>query len=762
MDSSNLVRTEASRSLDILRPATVNSEAELAQLEPSLLEYWRLLLKRKWTVVSCVVVITVLVAVHSFRATKLYDAVGRIAINHQSNDAFGFKESGGGGFDEEDYTVGLDTQAKILESDAIALQVIKNLGLDHDPRFTGVPAKAASGGIPVGSSALTPAQENGLLGHFHGGLNVKVLPRTRIMELHYLSVNPNLSAQIINELANVYIEQNYQAKFQSTVRTSEWLSKQLSDLELKVETSQQRLVDYQKEHGIVGVDEKQNVITAKLDQLNRELTEAEMDRIQKESMYRLTLEGRPELLQPIGSPNEVTTTNLKSQASTLEAQLAALSTQFGPNFPRVKELDNQLKVVRAALKTELDSGLQRYQTTYQAAVEREKLLRDAFETQKQEANQLNESAIQYNLLRRDYESNRQLYDGLLQRLKEAGVSAGLRSSNVQIIDQARVPMGPSQPNIPRNITTGFFLALAGGIGLAFLLEMLDNSVRSPDQVELIAGLPTLGMIPSGVRPNSSYGRALKPLRAGSQLMPQQELVETISYMRPQSQSAEAYRTLRTSILLSSWGSPPKVLLVTSPLAQEGKTTTSVNTAIVLAQRGARVLMVDADLRRPSIHKAFSVPQRPGLSEYLTGNISECPITPWAQLPNLHVLPSGGTPPHPAELLGSGLMNNSLAEWRKQFDHIVIDTPPALSVTDAVLLSVQADSVILVIRSGQTTKQALRRARQLLAYVNSKIIGVVVNAMDMNASDYYYYYGYYGKKYGYYYKSDKVEEQIPPQ
>ena len=756
MDSSNLVRTEASRSLDILRPATGNSETELAQLEPSLLEYWRLLLKRKWTVVSCVVVITVLVAVHSFRATKLYDAVGRIAINHQTNDAFGFKEWGGGGLDEEDYTVGLDTQAKILESDAIALQVIKNLGLDHDARFTGVVAKAAKGIIPVGPATLTPAQENGLLGRFHGGLSVKVIPRTRIIELHYLSVNPNLSAQIVNELANVYIEQNFKAKFESTVRTSEWLSKQLSDLQLKVETSQQRLVDYQKEHGIVGVDEKTNIITSKLDLLNKELTDAQMDRIQKESLYRLSLEGKPELLPKVGSGgSDSIMDKLKDQESILRAQLSALGTQFGPNYPKVQEISTQLRSVQAAIKSELENAAGRYRTTYEAALEREQLLQASFDTQKQEANQLNESAIQYNLLQRDYESNRQLYDGLLTRLKEAGVSAGLRSSNVQIIDQARVPMGPAQPNIPRNITTGFFLALAGGIGLAFLLEMLDNSVRTPDQVELIAGLPTLGMIPSGVRLNSSYGRALKPLRAGSQLMPQQETVEIIAYQRPQSQSAEAYRTLRTSILLSSWGAPPKVLLVTSPLAQEGKTTTSVNTAIVLAQRGARVLMVDADLRRPSIHKAFGVPQRPGLSEYLTGNVRECPITPWAQLPNLHVLPSGGSPPHPAELLGSGMMNNAIAEWRKQFDHIVIDTPPALSVTDSVLLSVQADSVILVIRSGQTTKQALRRARQLLTYVNARIIGVVVNAMDLNESDYYYYYGYYGKKYGYYYKSDKV-------
>jgi len=758
MDPSNLVRSEASESL--LRPGTANSETELATLEPSLLEYWRLLLKRKWTIVSCVVVITVLVAIQSFRATKLYEAVGRIAINHQS-DELGLKGAAGA-YDEEDYTVNLDTQAKILESDGIALRVIKSLRLDQDPRFTGVPVKAARRAIPLGSVELTPAQENGLLVGFHSGLSVKVIPRTHIVELHFLSTDPHLSAQIVNELANAYIEQNYQAKFEATDTTSRWLSGKLSDLQLKVETSQQRLVDYQKEHGIVGVDEKQNIITTKLDQLNKALTDAEMDRMQKESIYRMSLDGRPDLLPRTSSSASDPVDTLKNQEASLKAQVAALTTQFGTNYPKVKEVNTQLKAVQDALKAELAGGAERFKTSYQAAVEREKMLLAAFETQKQEANQLNESAIQYNLLRRDYESNRQLYDGLLQRLKEAGVTAGLRNSNVQIIDTARVPLRPAQPNIPRNITTGFFLSLAGGIGLAFLLEMLDNSVRSPDQVELVAGLPTLGMIPSGVRLNSSYGRALKPLRANSQIMPQQESVETISYLRPQSQSAEAYRTLRTSILLSSWGAPPKVLLVTSPLAQEGKTTTSVNTAIVLAQRGARVLMVDADLRRPSIHKAFGVPQRPGLSEYLTGNISECPTTPWAQLPNLHVLPSGGSPPHPAELLGSAMMNNVLTEWRKQFDHIVIDTPPALSVTDAVLLSVQADSVILVIRSGQTTKQALRRARQLLAYVNAKIIGVVVNAMDLNASDYYYYYGYYGKKYGYYYKSDKVDEQLPQQ
>jgi capsular exopolysaccharide synthesis family protein len=287
--------------------------------------------------------------------------------------------------------------------------------------------------------------------------------------------------------------------------------------------------------------------------------------------------------------------------------------------------------------------------------------------------------------------------------------------------------------------------LAGGIGLAFVMDMLDSSVKTAEQVEMISGLPTLGVIPSNLHLNGQRSRALRALRPQSLIVPQQECVETMSYFQPKSEIAEAYRTLRTSILLSSMGRAPGVVLVTSALAQEGKTTTSINTAVVLAQKGARVLLIDADLRRPSIHKVFGIGQSPGLSEYLTGNTPHCPIMPWAHLPNLSLLPAGATPPYPAELLGSAMMTSSLAEWRKEYDHIVIDTPPALSVTDAVLMSVQADAVILVIRSGQTPKQALRRARYLLSHVNARIVGVVVNAIDLHGSDYYYYYGYYGRQ-----------------
>jgi capsular exopolysaccharide synthesis family protein len=743
MYSDKLARTVESQYIDVAATSVAGPQLPLQSQEPTLLDYLHVVVKRKWTILSCVVVVTVLVALVSFRQVPVYDAFGRIAINPSNSSALGFKTAEDSYSEDWDYTVTLDTQAKILESDALALETSKALQLDKDPRFAGALAKTAAqqSKIPLAAPAMDSAEQNALLSRFRTSLKVKVIPRTRILEIHYMDANPKLAAQIVNTLASVYIEHNFKTKFESTRQTSDWLSQQLSDLQLKVETSQQRLVDFQKEHGILGIDEKQNIITAKLDQLNRDLTAAETDRINKEALYRTAATGNPELLL---KESELLT-KLRTQEAELQAQHAQARTQYGPSYPKVRELSNGLKQIQANIQGEATKLMLGAKNDYDAAVRREQMLRAALEDQKKQANQLNENAVQFNIFKRDFESNRQLFEGLQQRLKEAGVSASLRSSNIQIIDQARVPVVPAQPNIPRNLAVGFFLSLAGGIGLAFVMDMLDSSVKTAEQVEMISGLPTLGVIPSNLHLNGQRSRALRALRPQSLIVPQQECVETMSYFQPKSEIAEAYRTLRTSILLSSMGRAPGVVLVTSALAQEGKTTTSINTAVVLAQKGARVLLIDADLRRPSIHKVFGIGQSPGLSEYLTGNTPHCPIMPWAHLPNLSLLPAGATPPYPAELLGSAMMTSSLAEWRKEYDHIVIDTPPALSVTDAVLMSVQADAVILVIRSGQTPKQALRRARYLLSHVNARIVGVVVNAIDLHGSDYYYYYGYYGRQ-----------------
>jgi len=550
------------------------------------------------------------------------------------------------------------------------------------------------------------------------------------------------------------------------MQASDWLSKQLVDLQIKVETSQEKLVKYQREHEILGIDEKQNITTAKLDELNRELTAAQSLRMEKESIYRLVQNGDSDSVVAAAEIETVAAKSgstllekLREQEADLKIQIAQLSTQFGPAYPKLAQLNSQLKEVQAQTQEEIRKSVTRVRGDYLAALQRENMLHAALEQQKQEANNLNESAIDYSLLKRDVDTNRTLYEGLLEKLKEAGVTAGLRSNNFRIVDVARVPTAPSEPNIPRNLAFALALGLTTGIGLAFILEGIDNTVRTPEQAQVISALPSLGVIPLGSRNSTEIGS-----RTRLTLASPKEAVELVTQSRPKSQMAESYRALRTSLLLSSSGGPPKVILITSALPEEGKTTTSINCAIVLAQKGTRVLLIDADLRRPSIHKTLGMGPRAGLSNVLTGSSKlQHAIVPSTILPNLFVLPAGTPPPNPAELLASSNMNDVLEALRGQYDHIVIDTPPTLSVTDAVVMSTSADRVVLVIRSGQTTKQALRRARDILLSVNARLCGVLLNAVDLHSPDYYYYYEYqsrYGR--GYYEDTPENAEGVAAQ
>jgi exopolysaccharide transport family protein len=722
-------------------------------------EYFRVLIKRKLVVLSCLVVIFLLVLIATLRMTPIYDAMGSIAINRIDPGLINFKDSAAVAdyYDPAD----LDTEVQILRSDLLALQVIKQLNLDKMPEFGGSGKIPPSNtlGLTTDTLQLNSARTSALLSAFKGSLRVSLRPNSRIVEIHYASPNKELAANIVNTLVNTYIEQNFKTKFESTMQASDWLSKQLVDLQMKVETSQEKLVKYQKQHSILGIDEKQNIITQKLDELNKELTSAESDRMSKESLYRLTQSGDPDVIATATSgvsAGEVSggsglLDKLRAQQADLKIQVAELSTQFGPSYPKVAQLNNQLKEIEVQIQVEIRKVGGRVRNQYLAALQRENMLRDAMEKQKQEANKLNESAIEYSLLKRDVETNRTLYEGLLEKLKEAGVTAGLRSNNVKPVDIARVPMAPAEPNIPRNLAFALLLGLTSGIGLAFLLENLDNTVRTPEQAQVVAALPALGMIPLGSkRPAENGSRRLSVATS-------KEAVELVTQSRPQSQMAESYRALRTSLLLSSLGAPPKVIMVTSAMPQEGKTTTSINSAIVLAQKGVRVLLVDADLRRPGIHKALGMGPRSGLSNVLTGSADiQQAITRSPLIPSLYVLPAGTPPPNPAELLASTNLKEVLDSLREQYDHIVLDTPPTLSVTDAVVLSTRADAVVLVIRSGKTTKQALRRARELLVRVNAKVTGVLLNAVDLSSPDYYYYYEYQGKHGGRYY----LEEELP--
>ena len=761
--SNSIIReNQPSPGLDLGRPHGPRLYPHLPAHESALGESFRVLLKRKWIIVGVLSTIFSIVAIASLRMTPIYEASGTIEINKPDAN-LNFQNSATFNVDYYDPTE-LETEIKILQSDLLATQVIRELGLDRGPDLNGqAPPSPQSIDLAPDPLQSDPARASAAVGSFKSNLKVALSQNTRIIEVHYRSPDPQMAANVVNTLMQTYVENNYKARFESTMQASDWLTKQLVDLQMKVETDEEKLVRYQKEHEILGTDEKQNIIMSKLDELNKALTEAESDRMDKEALYRLVESGDPDAIAASSSsitlgPNSqsasVVLDNLRTKQVDLKIQVADLSTQFGPSYPKLTQLNNQLKEVDAQIQGEMKQIAATLRGQYTTALQRENMLHAALEKQKQEANKLNESAIEYSMLKRDVDASRQLYEGLLEKLKEAGVAAGLKSNNFRIVDNARPPAGPIEPDIPRNLLFGLVLGLASGMGLAFVLEALDSTVRTTEQAQMISGLASLGIIPLGskfTREGSNPKRLV--------LTSSKEAVELVTQARPQSQMAESYRALRTSLLLSNLGAPPKVIMITSALPQEGKTTTSINTAVVLAQKGVRVLLIDGDLRRPSIHKTLGMGPHSGLSNVLTGSTTlDEAIVRTNLLPNLFVLPAGTPPPNPAELLASSNLRDVLLQLREQYDHIVIDTPPSLSVTDAVVLSPRADAVILVIRSGQTSKQALRRSRDLLLQVNAKLVGVLLNAVDLTSPDYYYYYEYQGKYAGYYRDEDLPEVQ----
>jgi succinoglycan biosynthesis transport protein ExoP len=746
--------SEALEPVELLPPEKSHHTlyAHLAGERNPLLHYLQILRKRKWAVLATSAIVFALSVIATVNATRLYQATSKVAIFPENPNILGFKD-GENSSPDFDYEATMETQVAILRSDALAMNVIEAMHLDQNPKFTNVARQQPEDSLHVSNMEPDPAAAATLLGRFRRGLSVLLIPNSRLVQISYTDPDPRLATEISNALVRTFTEENFKTKYEAVTQTSDWLSSELADLQMKVQTSEEKLVRYQKDHSILGVDEKQNIVTAKLDELNKELTGAETDRIQKESNYRLAAEGDFAAFSKTSHEGASSMLEkLRETESELNTQRAQLTTQFGTGYPKVAELNNQLKQVRAQIVAEETRDQHEIRDEYLAAVQRENLLTTAFNQQKQEANELNESAIEYSVLKRDAEANRQLYQDLLQRLKEAGVSAGLRSSNIRVVDIARIPTNPIQPNVPRNIELGLILGLACGFGLAFVLESLDTSIRTMEEISAISTLPALGTIPLQISTNGSFRKRLRPTSIDPDNCESPSLV---TYARPRSEAAEAYRSLRTSILLSAYGAPPKVILVTSALPQEGKTTISANSALVLAQRGGRVLLIDADLRRPGIDSLFGFRSRGGLSTLISGGDKiEDVVVPFKDVPNLWILPAGLIPPQPAELLGSNVMKDHIARWRNEFDHIIIDTPPCLSVTDAILLSPEADRVILVARAAKTRKIALRRACDLLLQVNANVMGIVLNALDMNSVEGYHY---YGGQYSDHYYSEKSRE-----
>ena len=722
-------------SLSESHPAIIDAHDD----QISIIQFWRVLQKRRWLVLISLGLIVALVTLISLVLPKRYDASARILLDLEGTDDLGLEQVvmpiG------LDLNTKLETQIRIVQSDTIANSVMKQLGLQHNRDFAG---KFAA---PSGQDfdALDLETRAKLSKSFHKSLNVQLIPKTQIVELHFRNRDPELAAQVANAVANTYIEHNFQTKYKATLQTSDWLTKQLDDLKKHAESAQETLTTYQKKTGILGTDETHNIILDKLEELNKELSAAEGDRIVKEAKYRIAMTENPELIGNI-APESVLGALYKERAE-IRSEYAQLASKYGSSYPRVVQLQSELNELDTSISQEIKKVGETVRAEYQASLKSEQMLQATFDKQKGEAYKLNEDAIQYAILRRDVESSRDLYEGLLKKLKEAGILAGLKSSNINIVDQASVPVEPVEPNIPLNMALGLMGGLLGGVALAFVVENVDNSIRTPQDIETYCSLPSLGVIPT-VALDGKNGHKLAAATG------QKQLILPVTMEQRNSGSAEAFRALRTSLLLSSAGAPPQVILVTSAMMQEGKSFTALNLAVVLAQTGQKVLLVDSDMRRPAIHKYLGFPMNRGLSACLAG--TETPdqvVVAVDEIPGLHVIPAGHMPPYPSEMLASDAMPQLLKRWRGEYRYIVIDTPPVLAVTDAVVCARAADVVVLIARSEKTGRQSLVRTRDVLRRVRANIAGVVVNDLSFNSVEYRQYYGHYGSEYSYYYHNN---------
>ena len=750
--------------------------------EIDLMALWRIFLKRRWIVITCVLTTVVIAAILSFTATPIYQATATILIENQRPSGMSIEEL----FNSQnmyasDYQgVYFHTQLELLRSRSLGERVAKKLNLANRPDFQktavtpiGVlrsiknfvtlswlrspkktPAAGSSGGMAAERNALMAAQ-------VVGKVKADVLEQTGLVNVSYQSPSPALAAEIVNTLVDEFYDYSIETRYEATQQASEFMSEQIAQVRDDLGVKERELQKYGREKNLMVLDDREDTVVGKFSEMNNSYTAAQINRVKKEAALKELRELNVDTIsnsQRLNSPTVSSQLNSYLQTKSEYQEKLKL---FRESYPEMQRLKARMDSQRTELQNEIKNAISATESEYRTAVQEESSLKNLMENQKQNVLSTNSNKILYNTLKIEVDNMRTLLAFLISKQNETQVSArisGQRTSNIRIVDKALVPGTPVSPNVKKNLLMALLMGMFLGLGLAFAVEFMDTSIKSPEDIEKLVNLPSLGIVPSFSADNPqknlyldyyTYGPKDKELKAQTKEI-EKSPIELINHYYPNLAVSEAYRTIRTSILFSHTDRDAfKVITFTSAFPQEGKSTTTSNIAVSFAQLGDKVLLIDADLRRPRLHRIFKQRNLQGLSNLLTGRTQLKDAIQKTFVENLWLLSSGPIPPNPAELLNSSKMRQLLGQLKENFNYVFIDSPPMLFVSDAAILGSMSDSTVIVLRPEKAHRKPFLNTIAEVRKGKAHIIGVVFNDVNYKKSIYsydHYRYQYHGKYY----------------